>query len=60
MRLTGVRGKFLILLNDNKGVRECFGRFANAPITSTYTIGAKTRTEGKLLISNYSLPDNDD
>ncbi len=58
-QLAGIKGKFLMSLNDNEGVRECFGRFHIAPIATTYTIGAKARTAGEVLISNYPLADND-
>ena len=59
-QLAGTRGKFLMSLNDNEGVRDCFGGFTITPIATTYTIGAKVRTAGELLISNYPLADNDD
>jgi DNA adenine methylase len=59
-QLAGIKGKFLMSLNDNEGARECFSSFTVAPIATTYTIGAKARTAGELLISNYQLADNDD
>lgn len=58
-QLAGIKGKFLMSLNDNEGVREAFARFIIAPIATTYTIGAKARAVGEVLISNFPLPTND-
>ena len=58
-QLAGIKGKFLMSLNDNDGVRQCFASFHMAPIATTYTIGTKTKLAGELLISNYALPAND-
>jgi DNA adenine methylase len=58
-QLAGIKGKFLMSLNDNDGVRETFGCFIVAPIATTYTIGSKARAAGEVLISNFPLPAND-
>jgi DNA adenine methylase len=58
-QLAGIKGKFLISLNDNEGVRETFGRFAITAIDTTYTVGAKSRPAREVLISNFALPAND-
>ncbi len=52
-QLAGIRGKFLISLNDNEGVREAFAQFIIAPIATTYTIGTKASAAREVLISNY-------
>ena len=59
-QLVGIKGKFLMSLNDNEGVRETFGRFIVAPIDTTYSIGAASRPAREVLISNFQLADNDD
>jgi DNA adenine methylase len=58
-QLAGIKGKFVMSLNDNQGVREIFARFSIASIGTTYTVGAKSRPARELLISNFALPDND-
>lgn len=59
-QLAGIKGKFLMSLNDNEGVRETFARFHIMAVETTYTIGAKASRAGEVLISNYPLPANDD
>jgi DNA adenine methylase len=59
-QLAGIKGKFLMSLNDNEGVRETFGRFIVTPIDTTYTIGTASRSAREILISNFALADNDD
>ncbi|WP_103730653.1 DNA adenine methylase [Novosphingobium sp. HII-3] len=58
-QLAGIKGKFLMSLNDNQGVRDTFARFSMNAIGTTYTIGAKARPAGEVLISNFALPAND-
>nr|WP_241216795.1 DNA adenine methylase [Sphingomonas koreensis] len=58
--LRGLKGKFLVSINDTPGVRSCFDRFRMAEVTTTYSIataaiGAKQGAR-ELLISNYRLP----
>lgn len=59
-QLAGIKGKFLMSLNDNEGVRETFGRFTIGAIDTTYTVGALSRSAREVLISNFALPANDD
>lgn len=59
-QLAGIKGKFLMSLNDNDGVRGTFARFTTTPIDTTYTIGATSRPALELLISNHPLIVNDD
>jgi len=58
-QLAGIKGKFLMSLNDTDGVRETFARFAISAIDTTYTVGAMARPAREVLISNYALPAND-
>ncbi|MEE4451468.1 DNA adenine methylase [Novosphingobium resinovorum] len=58
-QLAGIKGKFLMSLNDNAGVRETFGRFVIDAIDTTYTVGAESRPAREVLISNYALRAND-
>lgn len=53
--LRGIQGRFLMSINDNPSVRECFARFAIAPVTTTYTVGARARPAAELLISNFPI-----
>lgn len=59
-QLAGIKGKFLMSLNDNEAVRETFGRFTICAINTTYTVGALSRPAREVLISNFALPANDD
>lgn len=54
-QLAGIRGKFLLSLNDTPGARACFGRFAVAPIATTYTISGAAQRAGELLVSNFAI-----
>lgn len=58
-QLAGIKGKFLMSLNDNEGVRETFPGFHIMAVETTYTIGKKASRAGEVLISNYPLPAND-
>ncbi|WP_313536959.1 DNA adenine methylase [Sphingomonas sp.] len=56
-QLAGLKGKFLLSLNDTPGVREVFGAFAMAEVETTYTFAQKkAKKAGELLISNFTLP----
>lgn len=59
-QLAGIKGRFLMSLNDNEGVRETFARFTIGAIDTTYTVGAKSKAASEVLISNFPLPANDD
>jgi DNA adenine methylase len=58
-QLAGIKGRFLMSLNDNEGVRETFARFSIAAIDTTYSVGGKPTKAGEVLISNFPLPAND-
>lgn len=53
-QLRGIRGRFLVSINDAAGVRACFAGFAMRELETTYSIGAgNAKKVGELLISNY-------
>lgn len=56
-QLAGIKGRFLLSINDGPGVRECFGAFAQAELATTYTLaaGSNAKRVGELLISNFEL-----
>lgn len=58
-QLAGIKGKFLMSLNDNVGVRETFGRFIIGAVDTTYTVGATSRPAREVLISNFPFAAND-
>ncbi|MBP2310449.1 DNA adenine methylase [Azospirillum melinis] len=49
-----LKGRFVMTLNDTPGVRETFGRFAFAPVETTYTVGGGKNAAkvGELVITN--------
>lgn len=51
-QLAGIKGRFLLSLNDTPGVREVFGRFDIEAVETTYTVarGAGSKV-GEVLIS---------
>ena len=54
VQLAGIRGRFLLSLNDTPGVREVFGAFKMDEVETTYTVGAKGANKAsELLISNF-------
>lgn len=55
-QLAGIKGKFLLSLNDTPGVREVFGAFGIARVETTYTVakGAASKA-AELLIANFPL-----
>ncbi|EIZ77773.1 DNA adenine methylase [Novosphingobium sp. Rr 2-17] len=55
-QLAGIKGKFLMSLNDNGDVRSTFEGFVITPITTTYTVGARATQASEVLISNFALP----
>jgi DNA adenine methylase len=57
-QLAGLKGRFILSLNDVQGVRETFARFRFEEIKTTYTIGAKGAQpdRAELLITNWALP----
>lgn len=57
-QLAGLRGRFLLSINDGAGVRECFGAFAMSEVSTTYSISSArggAKRVGELLISNFDL-----
>lgn len=53
-QLAGIKGKFVLSLNDKPQVREIFGRFAMEELSTTYGIGGG-QVFHELLISNQQL-----
>ncbi|WP_172436177.1 DNA adenine methylase [Sphingomonas melonis] len=52
-QLAGIKGRFLLSINDAPGVREVFAGFTMVEAATTYTIGAATSTRAaELIISN--------
>jgi DNA adenine methylase len=53
-RLAGIKGKFLLSLNDTPSVREVFGRFTIEAVETTYTVGAGASAQkaGEVFIGN--------
>ncbi|MEL7098300.1 MAG: DNA adenine methylase [Pseudomonadota bacterium] len=52
-QLAGLKGRFLLSLNDRPEVREVFGRFEVLELQTTYTAArAKSKTAAELLIGN--------
>ncbi|ONG58797.1 DNA methyltransferase [Pseudoroseomonas deserti] len=49
--LAGIKGRFLLSLNDTPGVREVFGRFDIETAETTYSISGKAQRAGEVLIS---------
>lgn len=56
-QLAGVRGRFLLSINDTPGVREVFGAFPMREVSTTYTIvaGSNAKRVGELLIGTIDL-----
>lgn len=57
--LRGLKGRFILSLNDRPEVRECFAGMQMAEVKTTYTIGVQNDARGargELLISNWRLP----
>jgi DNA adenine methylase len=46
-QLAGIRGQFVLSINDTPGVREIFGRFVLEEVETTYTIGTASAGGGK-------------
>jgi DNA adenine methylase len=56
-QLAGIKGKFLLSINDTPGAREVFGRFAMREMETTYQLGgmANAKKVGELLIGNVAI-----
>lgn len=56
-QLAGIKGRFVLSINDTPGVRATFGRFEFQEVTTTYTVGAGAATKAaELVIANFPLP----
>jgi DNA adenine methylase len=51
-QLAGIKGRFLLSINDTPGVREVFAAFRFVEAETTYTVGAKATRAAELIISN--------
>jgi DNA adenine methylase len=52
-QLRGIKGKFLLSLNDVPEIREIFSGFIIEGVTVTYTCSKKHKKAAELLIRNY-------
>ena len=50
--LAGIKGRFLLSLNDTLGVREVFGSFSIEAVETTYGISGKQQRAGEVLITS--------
>lgn len=53
--LAGIRGRFLLSINDVPEIRAIFGRFVMKGVETTYTAGSAPTKAGELIISNFDL-----
>ena len=52
--LAGIKGKFILSINDRPEMREAFQGFKIKPVSLKYSVKKEELTEGKeLLVSNY-------
>lgn len=58
--LKGIKGRFILSLNDHPEVRKTFAGFYMVPVSTSYTINGshKVKDAGELLISNVKLTAN--
>lgn len=54
-QLAGIRGKFIMSLNDKPGVRSCFAAFNSIAVGTSYSISGGTTAAGELIISNFPI-----
>lgn len=53
-QLGGIKGKFLLSINDTPGAREVFGRFHQVKLPVTYTAGAgAAKKVSELVVANF-------
>ncbi|RSV12312.1 DNA adenine methylase [Sphingomonas sp. ABOLF] len=53
-QLAGIKGKFLLSINDTPGAREVFGRFHQVQLPVTYTVGAGAAKQvSELVVANF-------
>jgi len=53
-RLAGLKGRWLLSLNDVAGVRRTFGRFRIEAVETTYSVQGGGKRVGEVLISRFS------
>ncbi len=53
-QLAGIRGQFVLSINDTPGAREVFARFAIEAVATTYTISSASQRAGELIIRSTS------
>jgi DNA adenine methylase len=52
--LSGIKGKFLLSINDHPEMRKAYDRFNIKPVTLTYTVSKQSATKGmELIVTNY-------
>ncbi len=55
-QLAGIKGKFLLSINDKPGVRSAFAAFQMVEAETIYTVGIGARTKAaELIISNFDF-----
>lgn len=53
--LSGIKGRFILSLNDTPGVRETFADFNIEAVDTRYSLsGKKSKPTGEVIITNYS------
>lgn len=57
-QLGGIKGKFLLSLNDTPEVREIFAQFIIEPVSVRYSCGTTKTVAKEVLIRNYELQGN--
>ncbi len=58
VQLAGIKGRFILSINDAPEIREIFNNFEMVEIATTYSVARKSEARGQrgeLLISNFSL-----
>jgi DNA adenine methylase len=62
-QLAGIRGRFLLSINDTPGARAAFSRFEIQPVEVTYSVSTaatgRAKRAGELIIANFPLDDAD-
>ncbi len=53
-QLVGIKGRFVLSINDTPGAREVFGRFHQVQLPVTYTVGAgAAKKVNELVVANF-------
>lgn len=53
-QLEGIKGRFVLSINDTPGAREVFGRFHQVQLPVTYTVGAgAAKKVNELVVANF-------